>query len=179
MNILGIHPGPRHTGLVLVDFGPLGARLLFHTTVGRDAPVIDPPLPVPLPYLERVFDTAARLKPHLIGVENVAPPSRAALNVASTVATCPEAPTLATSIVAGYCMTFGQLAPVVAVVPDGNGAGPLGTYPEVLVAEDERRNPQWRMKTSTGHAPLRHVRAAYDVARLAQAITSRKAPIAG
>lgn len=180
MIVLGINPGPRSTGLAIVAFDPAGPRLVWDFIVHRAGPAQDPALPVPLRYLDRIYAVAAEIRVDVIGVEDITPPARSTFNRPATVSTSDTAPILASSIVSGYCLTFGQLAHIVAVPEhDSHGAGPLGSYPESMVAADERRNPLWRTRTGTGHAPLRHARAAYDVARMAHRMTTQKAKVAG
>lgn len=189
MIVLGIDPGARATGLALVAFDDYPPRLLWSHTVYRLATMptampMDPPLPVPLGYLERVFDIVSALRgtlrPDLIAVENITPPARATLNQPATVGQSATAPVLAASIVAGYCLTFGQVAPVTAVPEhEGTGTAVLGAYPEEVVAANERRHPQWRTRTGTGYALLRHVRAAYDITRLAHQTATQRPKVAG
>lgn len=174
MIVLGINPGPASTGLAVVTFAAhYPPRLVLQHTVYR-APTTTAPLPVPLPYLEEIWGVVDTLEDiDVIGVPDLPQPAPAVLTVGPTDPDPDTDHALACSIVAQYCMGFGKRGHVVAIPPADIGTNMLGNYPCTMVSETERRNPHWRTTTGAGHAPLRHVRAAYDVAHHAHTTTQK------
>ena len=157
MRIAAIDPGTVETGIAVVEFGG-GHRLLHSCTVAR----ADRTTPL-LPYLETIHDTIRGHIEHdavdMVAIEWIVEPTlrmeRAAFK---------PGPILETAIVAGYCLSFHHT--VITVAPDGNGAGPLASYPRQLVSDRERQHPNWRIRLgSDSHGRLRHERSAFDVAR--------------
>ena len=156
MLITAIDPGAKETGIAVVEFTEPGytPRLVRSVTINRGG--LDKPI---LPYLERVHQAVELDTPDLLAIETVVAPTlpmgRAAFR---------PGPLLDTAIVAGFCVSFHHT--VVMVPPEGNGAGPLASYPEVLVSARERAHPNWRGRLGSDcHGRLRHERSAYDVAR--------------
>lgn len=61
------------------------------------------------------------------------------------------------------------------VPPAQHGRAPLGTYPEKLVTDREKRRRSWRLQPAGRSAPVSHARSAWDVAGAA-ATTARTRP---
>ena len=156
MTRIGVDPGARDTGLIIIrDDGTVTGA-----TVHNDGAL----LPVPTRYLRDVVDTIRELSdtdtPRVF-VESVTRPSwHVAKNASRGAASNPES-------LLGTCMVLGAVLdafPQATLVPPGkNGSRPLGTYPAALVSDGERRKPGWEMRVGTGK--LRHQRSAWDVAR--------------
>jgi hypothetical protein len=55
-------------------------------------------------------------------------------------------------------------ARVVLVAPAAHGRQPYGTYPDELVTDGERRQPNWRLRTAGRSTLVSHARSAWDIA---------------
>lgn len=156
MKILGIDPGGRTTGLAVQ-----GHNAIAHATVVNPGVV----LPPPREYLQAVIKAALALADDqnvdLIAVESVRRPNWHAGGAAAN-------PTglLGTMGVYGAALAYDWPVPVVAVPPLRNGSKPLGSYPEHLVSDGERRKSGWQLRVGSGQ--LRHARSAWDVALAAR-----------
>jgi hypothetical protein len=171
--ILGIDPGDRSVGVVLAVSRPRASlRLLESGTFQRPRSGL-PVHPDEVDSLvSSVEELADEMVPDLVAIEGITRPSwflgggRAAAN--------PE-PLLATAVMLGACINaWSTIAPrVVLVPPGGNGGGPLGSYPALLVSDAERRLQRWEARTSGDTAKLRHERSAWDVALVASRMVIR------
>lgn len=172
MIVLGVDPGARATGLVVVDTDVVPGippALLGSTTVERPKDGRNL-LDVPPEYLRSVIAAMveamrqirdeATLEPtrhvELIAVERVRRPSwhvaRGSKSGKGGAAADPTA-LLATAVVLGAILGRAWTVPVVTVPPDRNGRQlPLDAYPTPLAT------------TGKGQDKRRHERSAYDVA---------------
>jgi len=165
MIVIGVDPGARHTGIVVVDTARRAC--LDHHTLSR--PSTDPMLPVSTQYANDIVSMIGTLtrdpdrEIRAIAVETVTRPNwhvtsregggRAAAN--------PEA-LIAAAVIVGAVITLRIGVPIVQVPPGHNGSAPLAAYPDALVSDRERAQRGWRLRVGTG--TLRHARSAFDVA---------------
>ncbi|MDA8310697.1 MAG: hypothetical protein M0Z46_08790 [Actinomycetota bacterium] len=157
MRILGIDPGGRETGMVVVELdgsqrrAPRVARaVLIERGAGETEAA----------YVGEVVGALRELSDgcRLIAVEGLVVPT-------------PHLRVIALSGLLGAAVVLGAVlatAPSATVVPPGgNGSGPLRAYPGELVGPGERAGAGWR----------RHLRSAWDIA-LAAASVERKGAVA-
>lgn len=154
--VVGIDPGGRDTGLILVD----GARVS-----GRSVRSGGELLPVSQDYVQAVLAEVAELVAStservVVCVEGVTRPSWHVQASASHGAAANPTGLIAAAVVLGAVM--GAYPHAVVVPPGGNGSKPLGAYPAGLVSEGERRKSGWELRVGSGK--LRHQRSAWDVA---------------
>lgn len=150
MRVLGLDPGCRQTGLVVVE----QSRVVAHEVIER---FDKQPLPG-VDYL-RLVAAKVRAYPHdWLAVEGVAAPT-------------PHLGVVNVDGVLGAAMVLGAAVAAephaVIVPPGGHGSLPLTAYPAELVGPRER----------TGSGRLRHCRSAYDVivhARRLQLLRERR-----
>lgn len=154
--VVGIDPGGRETAVVALVPGG----------VVRTAAIRNPGelLPLPAGYiadvLATVADVAGNADPLVVRVEDVTRPSwHVAKDAKHGAATNPTG-LLATAQVLGAIRAAYPQAQLVA--PRRNGSRPLGTYPDALVSQGERRKPGWQ--TRIGSGKMRHLRSAWDIA---------------
>lgn len=177
MIVIGVDPGGRDTGLVVIDDAPPVTRdrpagaidLLESLTIRRaDSAAGTPIEAVPRTYLLDVMSAvrdllqihvgdARRGTSHaLIAVEGVVKPTGHAGGRRGHL--IDPAGLLATAQVLGAILARAWSVPVVRVPPGGNGSAlPWTAYPE-----------QIRAKSPLGKDNRRHMRSAYDVALLAR-----------
>lgn len=156
--ILGVDPGARETGLVVVD----GDQVLAHDVVVADGK-LDPQNPVDLAYLDRIRRHAETLLAvagvghalDAIAIEKIGAPN-------PHLGTTNAAGAIACAAVIGelhaWAAHFGDVVPVMLIDTAGHGRELLQTYPSVLVGPNEPK----------GTGILRHARSAYDVALAAR-----------
>lgn len=167
MRVLGVDPGARWTGIVLVSaFGGRVEKLLYWETIERSAGGVV--LPLPAEYTNQVLavlnaiESEPQLGFDLVGIEGVNRPS---WHMGGRAAANPEA-IMGTAWLGGIVQgAYPEESRI--VTPGGNGAGALSSYPEQLVSSSERRRANWKGTIGGPKAKLRHVRSAYDVARVA------------
>lgn len=159
--VVGVDPGARATGIVLVG----GTGLVAGVSVENPEGALLPP---PGEYLDRVvravFDLAESAPGCVVAVESVTRPSWHVAKSASRGAAGNPTALLGTAVVLGGVL--GAYPGAVLVRPGRNGSAPMGGYPEELVSAGERRKPGWEMRVGGGK--LRHQRSAWDVALAAQ-----------
>lgn len=159
--VVGVDPGARATGIVLVG----GSGLVAGVTVENLEGALLPP---PGEYVERVLnvvaDLAASVPGCVVAVESVTRPSWHVAKSASRGAAGNPTALLGTAVVLGGVL--GAYPGAVLVRPGRNGSSPMGAYPEELVSAGERRKPGWEIRVGGGK--LRHQRSAWDVALAAQ-----------
>lgn len=158
MKILGVDPGAKWTGLVLVDTGKDGDDSIVGDPVvvsrKRAKPVLD------VGYLREVGAAINDLidgYPYLIdgiAVEAVTPPN-------PHVGMTNPGPAMGAAAAAAYAIASAtsRNVPVVIIDAAGHGSHDLRTYPKTLVGARET--------TGRGKGRLHHARSAYDVARTA------------
>lgn len=156
--ILGVDPGARETGLVVIR----GGDLLAHAIVIAGEK-LDPRNPVDLGYLRKVLAGIEELLGSsgvghaldAVAIEAVGAPNPhlGMTNVAGIVA-------LAAVIgaISAWAGDLGDPVPVLLIEPDGHGKDPLRAYPPTLVGPREAR----------GGGILRHCRSAYSIALAAR-----------
>ena len=177
MRVLGIDPGARGSGIVLVDTAT--REVLDARTIRRpDEPLVQVSPGHLAAIVDAIFTTCASngdpaKRPDLIAVEGVVEPSPHA-NRANGRATTNVGAILATSIVLGTVLAAASSAlcpPLVVIRPGRNGSQALGTYPPELVAPGERRDSKtpsggripWQVRPA-GKGALKDQRSAFDVA---------------
>lgn len=156
--VLGVDPGGRDTGIILVD----GARV-----AGRSVRSSGELLPVDQGYIQAVLVEIDGLVAGVstpgevvVCVEGVTRPSWHVQASASRGAAANPTGLIAAAVVLGAVL--GRFPGAVVVAPGGNGSRPLGAYPVGLVSEGERRKSGWELRVGSGK--LRHQRSAWDVA---------------
>jgi hypothetical protein len=168
--VVGVDPGARDTGLVLIDTAPPTPghmpRLIGHVTIHNDGPSIGEggAITVPRTYLaavlgsilDAIHDDRAPMPVALIAVEGLRRPSwhvqRGSSSGRGGAAADPSA-VVATGIVLGAVLGRQWTVPIVEVDPRGNGrAYPLDRYPAAIATKGK------------GNDKRRHERSAYDVA---------------
>lgn len=172
MLVLGIHPTATAVGVAIVYFDPKAIhlpRLVTADTLARTLPCPGVYTPVPLRFLEDIHkatvDPVVAIGGESHTVDLVAIAEVPASNLDRTQLELMTDPAHAADIVATWCHTITRYPVLVPTARSYNlGAMPLGNYPTPLVDADERRDPKWRVLTTSAHAPQRHARTAYDVA---------------
>lgn len=156
--VLGVDPGGRDTGIILVDGVRVG---------GRSVRSPGELLPVDQGYIQAVLSeigglVAGSSAPHevVVCVEGVTRPSWHVQASASRGAAANPTGLIAAAVVLGAVL--GTYPNAVVVPPGGNGSRPLGAYPAGLVSDGERRKSGWELRVGGGK--LRHQRSAWDVA---------------
>ena len=172
--IVGIDPGARNTGLVLVEFPQMGGhRSTLHKSLTIENPVSDF-LPLADEYVMLVKDAISDLSWQatssdvLIAVEGVTRPTWNNAGRFGGAAIDPG-PLLSTALLVGHLAgSFRERGwPVRVVPPNHHGGGALASYPESLVSDAEKRRRNWRATVGGDKAKLRHERSAFDVAMAA------------
>lgn len=159
---LGVDPGARDTGLVLVR----GDDLLAHAVIHREDRISDEE------YVCGVLANALSLvnlvgpEDLLVAVESVTPPvgfrdgKRQPINPGSLIAT---------SAVMGAFIAWAWTEPasvdLILVPPAGNGSAVLAAYPPALVGAREAK---------AAGGILKHCRSAWDVAQSGQRLVRRR-----
>ncbi|WNO28428.1 RuvC-like resolvase [Corynebacterium phage PSonyx] len=154
--VLGVDPGGRDTGIILVD----GSRV-----AGCSVRSPGELLPVDQGYIQAVLAEVGELIASTSGdvvvcVEGVTRPSWHVQASASYGAAANPTGLIAAAVVLGAVL--GAYPGAVVVPPGGNGSRPLGAYPAGLVSDGERRKSGWELRVGGGK--LRHQRSAWDVA---------------
>ena len=159
VSVVGVDPGARATGIVLVTAGGVVSGVSVENVDGAL-------LPPPGEYVERVVMAIRELvAPGVaVAVESVTRPSWHVAKSASRGAAGNPTALLGTAVVLGGVL--GAYPGAVLVRPGRNGSGPMGVYPEALVSVGERRKSGWELRVGSGK--LRHQRSAWDVALAAQ-----------
>lgn len=154
---LGIDPGARNTGMLLLQTDGT-----FTFTTITNAGSMLPPDPT---YLRDLTTAAHHLTEGVeafnVHVESVNRPSWHMNSKASYGAASNPEPLLSTATVLGVILGIFPHAEIVP--PAKNGSRGLGTYPDALVSDRERKQAGWQLSKGE-RGVLRHVRSAYDIA---------------
>lgn len=162
--IIGIDPGARNSGVVLVR---PHTPPQFHTVL-NEGDILPPPADYLHDVISAVYHLIDQGNVEHIALESLVRPNwhvgggRAAKN--------PEA-LMGTAVVLGAVLAYRWPLPLHLVPPVANGGKPLAAYPAELISDGEKRRPGWQMRIGTGE--LRHVRSAYDVALNSKIIAKR------
>lgn len=156
--VLGVDPGGRDTGIILVDGVRVGGRSV--RSAGELLPVDQGYVQSVLSEIDGLIAGSSDSRGVVVCVEGVTRPSWHVQASASRGAAANPTGLIAAAVVLGAVL--GRFPGAVVVPPGGNGSRPLGAYPLGLVSEGERRKKGWELRVGGGK--LRHQRSAWDVA---------------
>lgn len=158
---LGIDPGSSSVGFCVLH----GAKVVDHQVLSR--PDHYRQFPAEAAWINEVVETALHLvklySPEVVGIETISRPN---FHVNKGGAAAKPTYLLATAQVLGALQH--ALPEAIEVPPGKYGSHPLGSYPEELVSDGERRRDGWQARVGAGN--LRHARSAHDIAREARLI---------